>query len=140
MVLGIIRGYKDPRILDGAQHLVSWAWKQRNVGSEKNLKIAGEGYCGFSVERRPLLGCGLEMKIKQIDINSKYAVYYLPINSFQIHCRMKGLCMALTSERYDIGNGEDKEAESDTKVFISLDIGKIVVTASEMVKFRKARR
>lgn len=33
--------------------------------------------------------------------------------------------------------GEDKETKNDTKVFINMDIGKIVVTSSEMVKFRK---
>lgn len=28
----------------------------RNVGSDKNLKLAAENYCGFFVARRPLLG------------------------------------------------------------------------------------
>lgn len=92
---------------------MSWAWKQRNVGSEKNLKIAVESYCGFSVERRPLLGCGIEIKIKQIDINPKYAIYYLPINIFQIHYRMKG-CVWPLHLKYMILfkiEGEDKEAK-----------------------------
>lgn len=117
---------------------MSWAWKQRNVGSEKNLKIAVESYCGFSVERRPLLGCGIEIKIKQIEINSKYAIYYLSISIFQIHYRMKGYVWPLPLKyRLLLAiEGEDKETQMIPR-FLNMDIGKIVVTSSEMVKFRK---
>lgn len=58
---------------------------------KKNLKIAAEVYCGFSVERRTLLGCDTEIKIKQINVNSKYVIYYLSANIFHFHYRMKSV-------------------------------------------------
>lgn len=90
------------------------------------------------MERRPLLGCGIGMKIKQIDINSKYAIYYLSINIFQIHYRMKGYLWPFHLKYMVLLaiEGEDKETQMIPR-FLNMDIGKIVVTSSEMVKFIK---